>query len=88
MTTPDSQKTDMQQMFTDITRTADICEVSYQEDVIWKNLRAYQSFFTGSAVAFRTTTKPKEKRDLSVRYLEMQPHDPLAIALRIWSYRS
>jgi len=35
-------------------------------------------------VSFRTTSKPLERRDLSVRYMEFdKPHDPFAMALRM-----
>lgn len=73
---------DLQQFFRDIQAAAGAAGVSYDETVIWKHLTAYEKFFSSSPAALRTTTKPQEKRDLSVRYLDVTtPHDPFGTAV-------
>ncbi len=72
----------MQQLFEDIVKTTSIVEVSCDEKSTWKLLNAYEDFFSNSAVALRTTNKPPDERDLSVRYVELEKkHDPFDIAL-------
>lgn len=76
------QENDLQQFAQDIQLAAGAAGVGYDEAVIWKNLMAYEEYFRTSPTALRTTTKPQEKRDLSVRYIQTaKPHDPFAIAL-------
>ncbi len=73
--------TDLKKMHEDIIKAANVAEVPYDEEVIKKVLKAYGEFFSGTAVTFVTSTKPKEKRALSIRYVELQvPHDPFLIA--------
>jgi len=68
---------DLNQMVKDILKLGKITGVKCNEDALWKGLNAYSKFFTGSPVSIRTTTKPIEKRDVSVRYVEMMmPHNP------------
>ncbi|MCK4816544.1 hypothetical protein KA005_12315, partial [bacterium] len=75
-------KTDLVQMYDDIVKATEIAEVPYKKDVIWSVLNAYRDFFSGSSVTFTTSTKPKDKRVLSVRYVELQvPHDAYSIAI-------
>jgi len=75
-------KTDLKQLYDDIIKTAQIADVPYNTDIIWRILNTYRDFFSGSSVAFRTTTKAKDKRGLNVRYIELGvPHDPYLIAL-------
>jgi len=75
-------KTDLKQLYDAIIQTAHIADVPYNTDIIWRVLNAYPDFFSGSSIAFRTTTKAKEKRGLNVRYIELGvPHDPYLIAL-------
>lgn len=84
MTSNSATTVSLDQLYTDIMATVRIAEVpGYDEDKIWKVLKAYEQFYTESSVAFRTTTVSKEHRDLSVRYFETsQKHDPYAIALK------
>jgi len=67
--------------------TIQICSmvgVSNDKEAIWQVLEAYKQFFTGSSISIRTTTKPVEKRDVSIRYVElMQMHDPDAYTTAI-----
>ncbi|MFX0044183.1 MAG: aromatic prenyltransferase, partial [Candidatus Hodarchaeota archaeon] len=76
--------TDLNQLVDQILKIGELTEVKCDENAIWRVLNAYKEFYTGSTVTIRTTTKPKEKRDISVRYLEhMIPHnpDPYTIAI-------
>ena len=82
MRTDFKHKTDLNQLYEDIIKTTHIVDVPYNKEIIWKVLNTFQDFFSGSSVAFKTTTKPKEKRGLNVRYVELGvPHDPYVIAL-------
>src|SRR5512133_136526 len=82
MAEPIKLENDLQQFFRDIQVAAGVAGVPYNEAVIQKNLMAYEDYFRTSPTALRTTTKPPEKRDLSVRYMQAAiPHDPFAIAL-------
>jgi hypothetical protein len=68
----------------DLKRMSDVAEVTFNEAATRAVIDAYADFFESAPVAMRTTTKPKERRDLSVRYLDMlKKHepDPLATAL-------
>ena len=69
--------TDLKELVDQILKIGELTEVSSDEKSIWKVLNAYRDFYIGSTVTIRTTTKPKEERDISVRYLEhMIPHNP------------
>ncbi len=69
--------TDLKQLVDHVLKIGELAEVSCDEKAMWKVLNAYKDFYTGSTVSIRTNTKPKEKRDISVRYLEhMIPHNP------------
>jgi len=75
---------DLNQMVKDIQTLCELTEVNFNEEAIWKTLNAYKKFYSGSSLSIRTTTKPVERRDVSVRYVEMMiPHnpDPYTIAL-------
>ena len=75
----------LDQLFNDILKTSKVAEVDVtpqQEEIVSSFVDAYGDIFKDGAVAFRTTTKPQEKRNLSVRYLAFdKPHDPYQIAL-------
>jgi hypothetical protein len=78
-------KNDLNRLVKDIHTLCKLTGVNFNEVAIWKGLNAYKKFYSGSALSIRTTTKPIEKRDVSVRYVEMMiPHnpDPYTIALR------
>ncbi|MFX1280680.1 MAG: aromatic prenyltransferase [Promethearchaeota archaeon] len=78
-------KNDLNQMVKDIHTLCNLTGVNFNEEAIWRGLNAYKKFYSGSSLSIRTTTKPVEKRDISVRYVEMMiPHnpDPYTIALR------
>ncbi|TXT60977.1 MAG: hypothetical protein BAJALOKI1v1_1200006 [Promethearchaeota archaeon] len=73
---------DLDQLVEDMMRLGDISEVSCDKDAIWEVLHTYEQFFKGSSVSIRTTTKPVENRDLSVRYVElMHAHDAYTTAI-------
>lgn len=75
-------KNDLETLYADIVKAAEIAEVAYDSNIIHKVLGVYKDFFSGSTITFTTNTVPKEKRRLAVRYVEFQvPHDPYAIAL-------
>ncbi|HMB22419.1 MAG TPA: aromatic prenyltransferase, partial [Anaerolineales bacterium] len=75
-------KTDLETLYTDIVKAAEISEVAYDSNIIHKVLNVYKDFFSGSTITFTTNTVPKEKRRLAVRYVEFQvPHDPYTMAL-------
>lgn len=68
---------DLNQMVKDIQKLCELTDVRFNEDAIWKALNVYKKFYSGSSLSIRTTTKPIEKRDISVRYVEMMiPHTP------------
>ncbi len=68
---------DLNQTVEDLNKIGDITGVKCNEEAIWKVLNAYKTFFSGSSISIRTTTKPKEERDVSIRYVElMVKHDP------------
>jgi hypothetical protein len=78
-----THNTDLQRLYDDIEKTAEIAEVPcIDKDAIHNVLNVYKDFFAGSAISIRTSTKPKEKRGLNVRYFEHEVlHDPFRIAV-------
>jgi hypothetical protein len=67
----------LNQMVKDIQKLCDLCDVKFNEDAVWKALNVFKKFYSGSSLSIRTTTKPIEIRDVSVRYVEMMiPHNP------------
>lgn len=69
--------TDLNQLIKDMLKLGEIAGVKCNEEAIWKALNVYRQFYIGSPVSIRTTTKPVEKRDVSVRYVElMHTHNP------------
>ncbi|MFX1338859.1 MAG: aromatic prenyltransferase [Promethearchaeota archaeon] len=69
--------TDLVQMVKDLFKIGEIVGVECNENAIWKVLKNYEKFFAGAPVSIRTTTKPLENRDVSVRYVEFfVPHNP------------
>lgn len=68
---------DLKQTVKDLKKITDLVEIDHNEEAIWKVLNAYKEFFSGSSISIRTTTKPKEQRDVSIRYVELMiTHDP------------
>ncbi|MBD3196646.1 MAG: hypothetical protein GF317_16440 [Candidatus Lokiarchaeota archaeon] len=68
---------DLNQTLEDLKKIADFAGVECDEEAIWEVFNAYKDFFTGSSISIRTTSKPVEKRDVSIRYVElMMQHDP------------
>jgi aromatic prenyltransferase len=81
---PDQEhpKHTLEQLYSDVIKAAEAAGVTCNTEAIWKLLTTYEEFFSGSAVSLRTTTKPSDQRELSVRYIELEkPHDPYATAL-------
>jgi hypothetical protein len=75
------KQVDLNRMCDDIIRAAEIADAPHDKDAIWPVLNAYGDFYSMSPVSFVTNTKPKEKRRLHFRYVELQvPHDAYAIA--------
>ena len=75
-------KTDLETLYADIIKAAEIADVPYDSAIIHRALGVYKDFFSGSTFTFTTNTVAKEKRRLAVRYVEFQvPHDPYAMAL-------
>ncbi len=69
-------------LFRDIEAAAQICEVEPLEDQYVPVMRTYEPFFTGAAVAMRTTSHPAGKRDLDIRYVDtVQGYDPYPVAV-------
>ncbi len=78
------RKADLPVLLADLRTMSAVAEVPFDEPKTRAVIEAYAEFFQSAPVAMRTTTKPKERRDLSVRYLDMlRKHDPdpLATAL-------
>jgi hypothetical protein len=81
---PAAGKRDFAHFLADLKAMSAIAEVPFDEARTRAVIKAYAEFFETAPVAMRTTTKPKERRDLSVRYLDMQRKhepDPLVTAL-------
>ncbi|MBN1312562.1 MAG: hypothetical protein JXB30_14195 [Anaerolineae bacterium] len=78
-----THNTDLQRLYDDIVKTAEIAELpQINEDAIHNVLDVYQDFFTGSAISMRTSTKPKDRRGVNVRYFEHEVlHDPFRVAV-------
>lgn len=77
-------RTDLGQLMADLKAMSDVAEVPFDGEKTRAVIDAYADFFQSAPVAMRTTTKPQERRDLSVRYLDMlRKHepDPLTTAL-------
>jgi hypothetical protein len=70
-------KTDLDQLVRDIIKISDFTGVKSNEEAIRRGINTYAKFFAGAPLSIRTTTKPTEKRDVAVRYVEMFiPHKP------------
>ncbi|MHA1884419.1 MAG: aromatic prenyltransferase [Promethearchaeota archaeon] len=68
---------DLEQMIKDFAKICDITGVNFNENAARKAFDAYKEFFTGAPVSIRTTTKPVERRDVALRYVEFfMPHNP------------
>ncbi len=69
--------TDVNQLVKDLVKISDFTGVMSNEKAIRRGIQAYEEYFAGAPLSIRTTTKPKEKRDVAVRYVEMFiPHKP------------
>jgi hypothetical protein len=68
---------DLDLMVKDFGKICEIVGVDYNEDAAKKVITAYKEFFAGAPVSIRTTTKPVERRDVALRYVEFfMPHNP------------
>lgn len=73
---------DLDRMYHDIVRAAQVVEAPYSEEVIKRTLNTFGGF-SRSFVQFRSTTKPLSHRRLDVRYEEVGSSEmPLDIARR------
>ena len=69
--------TDVNQLVKDIIKISEFTGVRSNEEAIWKGIKTYEKFFAGAPLSIRTTTKPKERRDVAARYVEFFiPHNP------------
>ncbi|HML23406.1 MAG TPA: aromatic prenyltransferase [Aggregatilinea sp.] len=81
MTTALKSRT-LELLYNDIETAAQICGVTPIKEQYQPVMSAYESFFTGSAVAMRTTSHPVGKRDLDVRYVDtVIQYDPYPLAV-------
>lgn len=72
----------LERLCADVEAAAALAGASFSREVTHNVLKAYQRFFTRSAVSFRTSTRRPEKRELNVRFVELEtPEDPHAVAL-------
>ena len=62
---------DLDHLYADIRRTAELVEVPYRDEVVRPVVEVYAPRFQDSVVAFRTTNHPVEQRDLSIRYVNL-----------------
>lgn len=79
------RSTDLGALMADLAAMSKVAEVPFDAAATKSVIDAYADFFQSAPVAMRTTSKPKERRDLSVRYLDMQRNhepDPLSTALQ------
>jgi len=68
---------DLEQMIKDFAKLCEITEVNFNENAVRKVFDAYKKFFIGAPISIRTTTKPVERRDVALRYVEFfMPHNP------------
>ncbi|MHA1915005.1 MAG: aromatic prenyltransferase [Promethearchaeota archaeon] len=68
---------DLEQMVKDFAKLCEITGVRFNENATRNVLNAYKDFFIGAPISIRTTTKPVERRDVALRYVEFfMPHDP------------
>ncbi|MCU0286973.1 MAG: hypothetical protein MUF15_11310, partial [Acidobacteria bacterium] len=75
-------QTNLEQIYKDVKKAAEIAGVAYDRHVVQDVLEAYKDFFSHSPVTFATNTQPLKERKLSVRYADLQvPHDPFQTAL-------
>jgi hypothetical protein len=68
---------DLEQMVKDFAKICEITGVDFNEESTRNVITAYEDFFTGAPISIRTTTKPVERRDVALRYVEFfMPHNP------------
>lgn len=71
-----------EQMVQDVAQAATIGGVEFDEAILREVMSVYRKPFTETAVEFRLTTKPLDKRDLSVRYVDFfYNENPYPLAL-------
>lgn len=72
--------TDLTRLTGDIARAAELADAPFDHEKTRRILDAFEPYFSGSPVSFRTSTKAR--RELNVRYVELESlHDPYGIAL-------
>ena len=70
-------KNDLEQMVKDFAKLCEITAVNFNENATRKVFKAFEKFFIGAPVSIRSTTKPVERRDVALRYVEFfMPHNP------------
>ncbi len=68
---------DLELMVKDFAKLCDIAGVKFNENATRNVFNVYKEFFIGAPVSIRTTTKPVERRDVALRYVEFfMPHNP------------
>ena len=68
---------DLEQMVKDFAKICEITGVNFNENAARNVFKAYKDFFSGAPISIRTTTKPVDRRDVALRYVEFfMPHNP------------
>jgi hypothetical protein len=68
---------DLEQMVQDFAKLSEVASVPFNENTTRKVFDAYKAFFEGAPISIRTTTKPVDRRDVALRYVEFfMPHNP------------
>jgi len=77
----DEETLSIERIHKDLENGASMVGVDFNAEAVQKVLHTFSSFFLKSPVSFRTTTKDKLSRDLSLRYVELfKAHDPMSLA--------
>ncbi|MEY9706410.1 aromatic prenyltransferase [Bradyrhizobium diazoefficiens] len=72
--------TDLTRLTSDIVSAAKLADAPFDHGKIQSVVEAFEPYFSGSSVSFRTSTKAR--RELNVRYVELEkPHDPYRLAI-------
>ena len=68
---------DLELMIKDFAKICDITSVNFNETATRKVFDVFEKFFIGAPISIRTTSKPVERRDVALRYVEFfMPHNP------------
>ncbi len=77
-----TEKLDLARLRRDVVAAANLADVQHDESRIQRVLEVFSEGFGSAAVELRTTTRPREERTLSYRYIELgHPPDPSRMAV-------